>query len=102
MRMQRPDGDNFATKSSRKSLGSESIVYQAHKAKASAFISDAQRDTSFPRHKEAKEYGICSVAIVPFQEGVIEYGTGERWRKRDKLPPLPAKQINSAFESAGA
>jgi hypothetical protein len=55
----------------------------------------------------AAKYGICQVAFIPFEQGVLEFGTSEgpctaTWTELPKVPTMPKAAMRRGFENLGA
>merc|ERR1712187_577426 len=82
LKKERGDDDNFPKRCYGIHLdvgsGAPGRVYAS---KSEEFIRDVQAldSSKFPRLDIAREFGIKSMAAVPFQGGVLECGTPEKW-----------------------
>mmetsp|Transcript_22644 Transcript_22644/g.58238 ORF Transcript_22644/g.58238 Transcript_22644/m.58238 type:complete len:150 (-) Transcript_22644:186-635(-) len=71
------------------SPGEGTVVGRTFQSQQPDFLRDARTadPVVFSRIKFAKNYGICSIAFVPFVDGVLEYGTRSEW---ETAPPFVA------------
>lgn len=67
--------------------GKGSVVGRSFALQEPDFLADARLadPTYFSRIKFAANYGICSIAFVPYADGVLEYGSRSAW---DAAPPF--------------
>lgn len=64
------------------------------------YISDAQNCPLLKRKDFAKKYGISSIAFVPIEGGVLEYGTTLDWGpEMPPCPDMPKDELKTAFNS---
>merc|ERR1719230_12963 len=59
------------------------------------------------RHDLVKEFGLQQISFIPFERGVLEFGTdiGEAtasWTELPEVPNLPKAAIRKGFENLGA
>ena len=60
---------------------------------------------TFKRKELALQSGVTQIAIVPFEDGVVEFGTvssATQWTDVPKVPSMPKRTLRKAFEDLGA
>jgi len=103
----RGDEETFATKSKSVSIAvGEGLVGRAFAQEVEQFVPDACALTfdGFPRLHLAREFGIRSIGAVPYDGGVLEFGTDELWTS---MPGVKAAldretKLRAACEASGA
>lgn len=83
-------------------LERSSMVAHIAESKEAVFMKDASSESSFTRTELCKQFGIVSVCIIPFEDGVLEYGSFQPWAQAPKCPTMPKAQMRVAFEKFGA
>jgi hypothetical protein len=89
---------------------SDDPVAMCFKTKSHVFLNKASQ-AEMLRADLAKKYMIAQIAFVPFEGGVMEYGTSEgaetaswpnNFAKIPKAPTLPKAEMRYAYDSLGA
>lgn len=83
-------------------LDRSSLVARVAESKEAVFIQDAPADSLYTRTELCKQFGITSVCIIPFEDGVLEYGSLQSWAEAPKCPTMPKAQMRAAFDNFGA
>jgi hypothetical protein len=81
-------------------------VASVYKSKEPLFIKDVAAST-MKRKDLAAKYGIGQVCFVPFETGVLEFGTSDGpctadWTEMPKVPTMPKAAMRKGFENLGA
>merc|ERR1719284_1535160 len=105
LKAKRGDDDNFPKRCYGLSIdvgsGAPGRVYAN---RSEEFFPDVQTldSSKFLRMDLAKEFGIKSMACVPFQGGVLEYGTPEIWSSLPRVVGPSEAQLKATVEKSGA
>jgi len=103
LQKQRGDDDTFGKGSASVKLeaGGDSLVARVLRSGEGSLLNNVQEVSaeSFQRTDLAKTFGIRSVACVPHEGGVLEYGTTQQW---STLPRAFADEVRVAVGEAGA
>jgi len=83
--------------------GSVATVY---KSKQPLLITDIA-SSNMKRKDLAAKYGLAQICFIPFEGGVLEYGTSDgpctaTWEEMPKCPLVPKAALRQAFENFGA
>jgi predicted membrane chloride channel (bestrophin family) len=68
------------------------------------FVPDVRLST-LKRKELALQTGVRQIALVPFEDGVVEFGTvstATQWTEVPKVPSMPKRTLRKAFEDLGA
>ena len=68
------------------------------------FIDDVSK-SSLKRKELARKYGVSQVVMMPFEDGVLEFGNTikkDQWDHIPEAPVIPKPQLRQAFEDLGA
>jgi len=87
-------------------ISGDGPVSMCLRTQSPVFIKDVQSST-LKRKDLAKKYGIGQIAFVPFEGGVLEYGTSNGratadWKELPECPTMPKTTMRKAFENLGA
>lgn len=80
----RGDDDSFAKRCHAVHLDNHTLISMVASSRRPAFVTDTNGEYRSNRARWFAEFGIKSVFIVPFADGVLEYGSDESWQN----PPL--------------
>lgn len=81
-------------------------VGEVLRSREAFFVEDATSDDSLPRKELAAKYLVGSIHILPWEDGVVEYGTctslSDQWKAVPDSPIIPKAVTRRAFEEIGA
>eukprot|EP00440_Ansanella_granifera_P019985 gb/GFBE01021716.1/.p1 GENE.gb/GFBE01021716.1/~~gb/GFBE01021716.1/.p1 ORF type:complete len:611 (+),score=139.44 gb/GFBE01021716.1/:1-1833(+) len=89
---------------------SESYVLEAsgdgpiatvYKSKEPLFVGDITA-SNMKRKDLAAKYGINQISFIPFEAGVLEFGTSGHWEAMPTCPLIPKRDMAKGFEGLGA
>merc|ERR1740127_454536 len=83
------------------SVGFVGKVYQDGKPMFLPNISDALA-SEYARKEIAKKYGIKSLGLKPFGDGLMEIGTAKGWERCEWVEEVTAEELERAAKDAGA
>lgn len=93
---------SFIQQCEKMQLARTTRLAQVAETRHATFISDTGASEGFTRGKTCKEFGIKSLCIIPFEDGVLEYGSLSKWEHAPEAPTMPKAQMKDAFETFGA
>eukprot|EP00930_Biecheleria_cincta_P008354 TRINITY_DN109775_c0_g1_i1.p1 TRINITY_DN109775_c0_g1~~TRINITY_DN109775_c0_g1_i1.p1 ORF type:complete len:659 (-),score=120.82 TRINITY_DN109775_c0_g1_i1:61-2037(-) len=81
-------------------LDRSTMIAKVATTRSPAFIQiqDEASSSTFTRRQSCQEFGIKSVCIIPFEDGVLEYGSRSEWKEAPKCPLMPKADMKKAFE----
>jgi len=65
------------------------------------FVADPT-SADMQRQELVKQFGLQQVCFVPFEDGVLEFGTDASWTEMPHVPNLPKAAMRKGFENLGA
>eukprot|EP00931_Biecheleriopsis_adriatica_P102939 TRINITY_DN77844_c0_g1_i1.p1 TRINITY_DN77844_c0_g1~~TRINITY_DN77844_c0_g1_i1.p1 ORF type:complete len:690 (-),score=134.65 TRINITY_DN77844_c0_g1_i1:23-2092(-) len=92
----------YASACQKLQLDESTMLGKVAATREAAFISDVETCAEFTRAALCKECGIKSACIIPFEDGVLEYGSIDAWDAAPQCPTMPKAEMKRAFEHFGA
>eukprot|EP00418_Pyrodinium_bahamense_P089929 CAMPEP_0179041410 /NCGR_PEP_ID=MMETSP0796-20121207/16142_1 /TAXON_ID=73915 /ORGANISM="Pyrodinium bahamense, Strain pbaha01" /LENGTH=921 /DNA_ID=CAMNT_0020737773 /DNA_START=33 /DNA_END=2798 /DNA_ORIENTATION=- len=93
----------FLSKCENMKLGKDNtLAGMVYKTGLPEFLPDAPSSSKSSRTELYQQCGIKSICVIPFEDGVLEYGSLSRWQEEPECPTFPKDEMRTAFETHGA
>lgn len=100
-----PQAAGFVAESTKIKLDAngDGPIAQVKRTGENFFVADVAL-SNLKRKELALQYGISQVAMIPFEDGVVEFGTTctSVWQGVPPAPSMPKRVLRKAFEELGA